>query len=618
MTGSYNLWLVVTSIVVACLASYVALDLASRVVAARGTRASGYWLGGGAVSMGTGIWSMHFLGMLAFELPIRMSYDIPITLLSLLIAIVVSGFALYTVSHGTLSLHRLLLGGLLMGFGIAGMHYTGMAAMQLRPAISYDLLLFGASILIAVGASMAALWIAFQLRTETILSAFRKKSASALVMGAAIAGMHYTGMASANFAPGTICTVRPQDINIAWLAGAVGGFTVLFLMATLVVSVFDASLSSRGAKHAENVRHMNEFLAMLSHELRNLLGPIVNALALMRKQPGQTHTELETLIERQVAHLTRMVDDLLDVSRITSGKVALKKEILDLNGVVARAVESCRALIDGRKQDLQLRLPDDPLPVDADATRLSQVIVNLLTNAAKYTPEKGVIAVSVSRDNDNAVVRVRDTGIGMSAALLPRVFDLYVQDHRALPRAGGGLGIGLTLVKQLVELHGGAVGASSEGAGRGSEFVIRLPLAIGREAALARVHETTPARIATGRRVLVVDDNRDFADTMSALLHSFGHDVRTVYDGPAALPAAAEYRPSIVLLDIGLPSMDGYEVARRLRNTRELAPVTIIAVTGYGQSEDRRRSREAGFDFHLVKPVELDELRKILDAVPAR
>src|SRR5258706_9289122 len=377
-----------------------------------------------------------------------------------------------------------------MGFGIAGMHYTGMAAMQLRPAISYDLLLFGTSILIAVGASMAALWIAFQLRTETILSAFRKKSASALVMGAAIAGMHYTGMAAANFAPGTICTVRPQDINIVWLAGAVGGFTILSLMATLVVSVFDASLAGRAAKHAENVRHMNDFLAMLSHELRNLLGPIVNALALMRKQAGQTHTELETLIERQVAHLTRMVDDLLDVSRITSGKVVLKKEMLDLNGVVARAVESCRTLIDGRKQELQLRLPDDALPVDADATRLSQVIVNLLTNAAKYTPEGGVIAVSVSRDNADAVVRVRDTGIGISAALLPRVFDLFVQDERALPRAGGGLGIGLTLVKRLIELHGGAVDASSEGAGRGSEFVIRLPLAIGREAALARVRET--------------------------------------------------------------------------------------------------------------------------------
>src|SRR5688572_19025985 len=361
MTGSYNVWLVVTSIIVASLASYVALDLAARVMAARGIRTAASWLLGGALSMGTGIWSMHFIGMLAFELPIRMSYDIPITLLSLAIAIAVSGFALYTVSHGTLGLRRVLTGGLLMGLGIASMHYTGMAAMDLQPPIRYDPLLFGVSILIAIGASIAALWIAFQLRAGTIRPAFWKKSASALVMGVAIAGMHYTGMAAANFAPDTICTVQPQDINIAWLAGAVGGFTVLFLIATLVVSVFDARSASRAAKHEANMRQMNEFLAMLSHELRNPLGPIVNALAVMRKQPGQPHAELQGVIERQVAHLVRMVDDLLDVSRITSRKIVLKKEILDLNGAVARAVESCRSLIDAHKQQLQLDLPADKL-----------------------------------------------------------------------------------------------------------------------------------------------------------------------------------------------------------------------------------------------------------------
>src|SRR5688572_14784327 len=362
MTGSYNVWLVVTSIIVASLASYVALDLAARVMAARGIRTAASWLVGGALSMGIGIWSMHFIGMLAFELPIRMSYDIPITLLSLLIAVAVSGFALYAVNYGTPNLRRLLAAGVLMGLGIASMHYSGMAAMQLQPSIHYDSLLFSASILIAIGASIAALWITFQLRTETTtLSAIKKKCASALVMGAAIAGMHYTGMAAANFAPDTICTVQPQDINIAWLAGAVGGFTVLFLIATLVVSVFDARSASRAAKHEANMRQMNEFLAMLSHELRNPLGPIVNALAVMRKQPGQPHAELQGVIERQVAHLVRMVDDLLDVSRITSRKIVLKKEILDLNGAVARAVESCRSLIDAHKQQLQLDLPADKL-----------------------------------------------------------------------------------------------------------------------------------------------------------------------------------------------------------------------------------------------------------------
>ena len=618
MTGSYNFWLVVLSIVVASLASYVALDLASRVVAARGTKASSYWLFGGALSMGTGIWSMHFIGMLAFELPIRMSYNIPVTLLSLLIAIVVSGFALRTVSRGTLDLSSLLVGGLLMGLGIASMHYSGMAAMQVQPPISYDSALFIASILIAIGASVTALWIAFQLRSETILSAFWKKGGSALVMGAAITGMHYTAMAAANFAPDTICTVNPQDINISWLAGAVSGFTILFLTATLVVSMFDASLARRAAQHGENLRQINVFLAMLSHELRNPLGPIVNALTLMREQPGKANAQLQGILERQVAQLVRIVDDLLDVSRITSGKIALKTEILNVNDVVARAVESCRPLIDARKHRVQLRLPDYKLEVVADPTRLTQVVVNLVTKAAKYTGEGGNISVSVSRENGSAVVRVHDTGIGMSPALLPRVFDLFVQGDHALHRAEGGLGIGLTLVKQLIGMHGGTVGARSDGVGRGSEFTVRLPLATERCAAHVPAQETGHPPPGMGRRVLIVDDNRDFADTLAALLTSSGHEVRIAYDGAAAIPLAAEYRPGVVLLDIGLPGVDGYEVARQLRNSRGLESVTIVAVSGYGQPALLRRSQDAGFDFHLVKPIEVAELWKIFDALPAR
>ena len=256
MAGSYNPWLVCLSVVIATVASYVALDLASRVAATRAAGSSSYWLAGGALSMGTGIWSMHFVGMLAFELPIPMAYDIPVTLLSLLIAVAVSGFALYTVSHGDLSRRRLLGAGLLMGIGIACMHYGGMAAMEVRPAIRYDPLLFAASLVIAVLASVAALWIAFQLRTETILSALRKKAGAALVMGAAITGMHYTAMAAANFAPDTVCAVNPQDINNVWLASAIGGFTFMFLATTLMVSVFDAHLADRAAKHAESLQHL--------------------------------------------------------------------------------------------------------------------------------------------------------------------------------------------------------------------------------------------------------------------------------------------------------------------------------------------------------------------------
>lgn len=257
MAGSYNFWLVGLSIVVAIVASYVALDLASRIVAAQGNRASRYWLFGGALSMGIGIWSMHFIGMLAFQMPIPMSYDIPTTLLSLLIAVVVSGFALYTVMHGVLSTRRLLLGGFLMGIGIACMHYTGMAAMEVSPAIHYDPLLFSLSVVIALVASVVALWIAFQLRTETILSAFWKKAGSSLVMGVAITGMHYVGMAAARFAPDTVCLVNAQDINNVWLASGIAGFTVLILATTLLISVFDAHLANHTATHAENLRRLN-------------------------------------------------------------------------------------------------------------------------------------------------------------------------------------------------------------------------------------------------------------------------------------------------------------------------------------------------------------------------
>jgi diguanylate cyclase (GGDEF)-like protein len=265
MTGTYNLLLVLLSILVASIASYVALDLVSRVVATQGTRASRYWLVGGALSMGTGIWSMHFVGMLAFQLPIPMAYNIPVTLLSLLIAVIVSGFALHTLSHG--SLRRLLGAGVLMGIGIACMHYSGMAAMEVRPSIRYDPLLFALSVLIAIAASVAALWIAFQLRMETILSAFWKKAGSALVMGAAITGMHYTAMAAAHFAPDAVCSVSPQDINNVWLAGAIGGFTFMFLATTMLISVFDAHLGNRTAKHAEHLGRLNVHLEKQATEL---------------------------------------------------------------------------------------------------------------------------------------------------------------------------------------------------------------------------------------------------------------------------------------------------------------------------------------------------------------
>jgi PAS domain S-box-containing protein len=368
----------------------------------------------------------------------------------------------------------------------------------------------------------------------------------------------------------------------------------------------------------ESERQMNEFLAMLAHELRNPLASIVNALSLMRSTPGQEQAEFQGVIERQTTLLARIVDDLLDISRITRGKIALKKEVLDVNEVVARTLESCRPLIDAHKHAVELRLPDERLPVDADSTRLSQVVLNLISNAVKYTPEEGRITIAMSREDGEAVLRVRDTGIGIPAALLPKVFDLFVQGDRSLDRTEGGLGIGLTLVKRLVEMHRGSVSASSGGLGEGSEFVVRLPLALGRDVAHGFVKEELPRAPVTRRRLLVVDDNRDFADTLGALFETMGHDVRIAYNGIDAVSATAEYRPDAVFLDIGLPGRNGYDVARMLRSSPELADVTLVAFTGYGQVEDRRRVREAGFDYHVVKPADAAELAKIVDALPER
>jgi PAS domain S-box-containing protein len=366
-------------------------------------------------------------------------------------------------------------------------------------------------------------------------------------------------------------------------------------------------------------QEMTEFLAMLAHELRNPLAPIRNALDLMRiKSAGDSTQEWSrNVIDRQLTQLTRLVDDLLDVGRITSGKIALHKEPVEIDAAVLRAVESVQPLADARGHTLDVRLARDPLLVDGDLARLSQVVLNLLNNAIKYTPDGGRIEVEVAREVDLALVRVKDTGIGMSADLISRVFDLFVQGERALDRAEGGLGIGLTLVKRLVALHGGDVLALSEGRGRGSEFVVRLP-ALAQKTAIGRArHAARPREPRECKRVLVVDDNRDSADTITALLLAWGHEARTLYDAQSVISVVAEFEPDVVVLDIGLPKINGYDLARQLRQSGSSRHVVLVAFTGYGQDDHRRRVREAGFDHHLLKPLESEALAKIIDAVPA-
>jgi CheY-like chemotaxis protein len=377
------------------------------------------------------------------------------------------------------------------------------------------------------------------------------------------------------------------------------------------------ALQEQAVALADLHRRKDEFLAMLSHELRNPLAPITNALELLRLQRGSgnaTEEHARAVIERQVGQLKHLVDDLLEVSRVTTGRVRLSQERLDLRGIVDRAVETARPLIEQRRHELSVSAPPEPVWLHGDAARLEQVVVNLLTNAAKYTDEGGHIRLAVEPEGDRAVLRVRDTGVGIPPELLPRIFELFTQAERSLDRAEGGLGIGLSLVQRLVELHGGTVEATSV-QGEGSEFIVRLPMASPPPTPSPSPTETAPP---TGRscRVLVVDDNVDSAESLAMLLTMFGHNVRTAHDGEAALETAIDWRPEVVLLDIGLPGLDGYEVAKRMRRLPALGDVVLVALTGYGQDADRQRSREAGFDRHLVKPVEPATVQRIVASVP--
>jgi signal transduction histidine kinase/ActR/RegA family two-component response regulator len=373
----------------------------------------------------------------------------------------------------------------------------------------------------------------------------------------------------------------------------------------------------------EASRRKDEFLAMLSHELRNPLAPIRNAVEVIRMivPPESKLRWAADVTDRQVRQLTRLVDELLDVARISQGKIVLKQAPVDLVTVVAQCVETHRPGIAARRLELSVSLPGQPVVVRGDATRLAQVVDNLLTNATKYTPDGGSIELSVARDvgpaGDRAVLTVSDDGIGIEAELLPYVFELFEQGKRALDRTQGGLGVGLTLVQRLVLLHGGEVQATSEGAGRGARFQVRLPC-LEEERARASGPADAAAdpilQAAVGRRILVVDDNADVAETTSMLLTLSGHEVRTARDGPQALACAAEFEPEVVLLDIGLPQMDGYEVARRMRTLPQTHGALLIALTGYGQQADRAQGKAAGFDGHLLKPVDARALGRLIDA----
>jgi signal transduction histidine kinase/ActR/RegA family two-component response regulator len=366
-------------------------------------------------------------------------------------------------------------------------------------------------------------------------------------------------------------------------------------------------------------RRKDEFLAMLSHELRNPLAPIRNAVEVIRRlaPPDPKLTMARDVVDRQVALLARLVEELLDVSRISQGKIALKREPVDLGRIIAHAVETSRPLIDARGQALAVALPAAPVWLSADFARMSQVVANLLNNASKYTGEGGRIEITASAGKGEATIVVRDNGAGIEPQLLEKVFDLFVQGERALDRGQGGLGIGLTLVKRLIELHQGRVTAASDGPGRGATFTVTLPCISAVEKPQQRatqpVSSSKDAREVYGRRVLVVDDNIDAAESTAAFLRLEGHEVKAVHDGLQALSSLKVFDPHVVVLDIGLPGLDGYAVARQLRERGDTSHVLLIALTGYGQKEDRSRAAAAGFDYHFVKPADPREIQAAIE-----
>lgn len=378
------------------------------------------------------------------------------------------------------------------------------------------------------------------------------------------------------------------------------------------------ALRQQAERLQEADRRKNEFLALLGHELRNPLGAISNATELKRMLDPRTpeYQEAQGIVERQLRHMERLVDDLLDVARIGRGAIELRRELVDWAAVAQQAVETARPLIEANRHTIDIRLPEQPLRLYGDPARLQQILSNLLINAAKYTPSGGRIVFSTERRNHQVVVRVADNGIGISAEMLPHVFDMFAQDELARRHAEGGLGLGLSLTRSLTELHGGQVEVFSDGPGRGSEFRVHLPCV--EATAAAPEPPAAPAKRTANRqaKVMVVDDNRDVAQTLASLIKHHGYQVEIAHDGPSAVERAAEYRPDLLLIDIGLPGIDGYEVARRLRSLNGFDKAVLAALTGFGQEEHRQRAEEAGFDHRLVKPLRSETLLALLAQLP--
>jgi NO-binding membrane sensor protein with MHYT domain/CheY-like chemotaxis protein len=617
MPQHYHHGFVALSVFVAMLASYTALTLALRLRAAFGWT-SRAWLFGGGLAMGIGIWAMHFVGMLALSLPIPIAYDIFITAVSMVIAIAVSTFALHIASRKDLTRPRLIAAGLAMGVGICSMHYVGMAAILIDPPIRYNAYWVAASFAIAVAASFAALWVVFSTREK---EEWWRIPMGSIVMGFAIVGMHYAGMVAAQFPRDAVSQATSfLDQDRGWLAGSVTTSSLFILLGTLLVLFMDRQASLRRARMQASLaevrqssRAKDEFLAMLGHELRNPLAAISNAMFLLRrsKPTSSEWSYAQDVIERQSAHLRHLVDDLLDVGRAINGKLTLDVRTLDLRIVVDDALRMLATA--GKTAGRTIDWRGETIWVRGDETRLHQVLANLVSNAVNNTSADGLIEVRVARRGGDACLVVRDNGVGLDRETASHVFDLFYQADQGLPRGKGGLGIGLTLVQRIVQLHHGEVKVESEGPGRGSSFTVRL-------AAIDAEKGTAVAALRAGprsaRTVLVVEDAEDARQSLRLALEMNGHSVHTAADGETGLRALLDLRPDIALIDIGLPKMDGYEVARRARSAGVRA--RLVALTGYGLPEDKAQAVESGFDIHVTKPAKMEEIMALVSEAPER
>jgi signal transduction histidine kinase/CheY-like chemotaxis protein len=578
--------------------------------------------------------------MLAFRLPIPIAFDLPLTLASLLLPIAASCLALWQVSRAELGLKRLAISAVVMGAGINAMHYTGMAAMRMEPGIVYDPWLFALSVAIAIAASGLALWIAFRLR-RNVPHVWLPRVGAAAVMGMAIVGMHYTGMAAASFPQDSIC-MAARGVNHDGLATLVVIATFAVLGFAMLASLFDARLEAnarvlaisqataveredlltreRAARdEAERLSALkDEFLATLSHELRTPLNAVLGWASMLQRGGKDEETlrrGLET-IERNARAQGQLIDDLLDMSRIISGNLRLDVQLLEPDKVVDAALGTVHPAAVAKRIDLRVdlgrRSGELRGPVLGDPGRLQQVMWNLLSNAVKFTPAGGMVQVMLGRDGGDVVIRVVDSGIGISPEFLPYVFDRFRQQDASISRKHGGLGLGLSIARQLVELHGGTIAVSSAGEHAGTTFTVRLPLAEPEMASAAPVPAPVPAAEVAGQgdlagvKVLLVDDADDTLDVLQRILRQRGATIMAASSAGTALALLEREKPDVIVSDIGMPEVDGFELMRRIRRRAASAggAIPAIALTAFTRQDDRSKAMQAGFNDYLSKPVE--------------